>query len=77
MYKLLQYHTQVNATLGTTLRQLRHQLLSVIAIHPTTKLSAHIKYDIGLNDCRPELPTFESIQRTEAAQLNEIRSRLI
>ena len=77
MYKLLQYHYQVNAGLGAKLKLLRHQLLSLAAIRPVPKLSAHIEYDIGLNDSRPALPNLESIQKTESAQLEEIRSRLI
>ncbi len=77
MYKLLQYHTQVNAGFGAKLRKLRRQLLSAAAIHPVAKLNARIEYDIGLNDSRPEVPTLDSLRRAEATQLEAIRSRLM
>lgn len=77
MYKLLQYHIQVNAGLGAKLKQFCHQLLSLAAIRPVTKLSARLEYDIGLNDSRPVRLTLESIQRAESAQLEAIRARLI
>jgi hypothetical protein len=53
MNKLLQYPIQVNANLGATLKQLGNQWLSWAESKPAPKLSGHIQYDIGENDCRP------------------------
>ena len=53
MNKLLQYPIQVNAGLGATLKQLGYQWLSWAETKSSPKLSAHIQYDIGENDCQP------------------------
>jgi hypothetical protein len=54
MNKLLQYHIQVNATLETTFKQLRRQLLSWGETRALPELDARTQYDIGENDCRPQ-----------------------
>lgn len=52
MNKLLQYQTQVNATLETTFKQLRHQLLSWGGTHAAPEFDARTLYDIGESDYR-------------------------
>ena len=71
MNKLLQYPIQVNAGLGATLKQLGYQWLSWAETKSSPKLSAHIQYDIGENDCRPQHPkTAKSYSTTFEAMLN-------
>jgi hypothetical protein len=53
MNKLLQYPIQVNANFGALLKQVGNKWLSWTETQPAPKLSAHIQYDIGENDCRP------------------------
>ena len=54
MNKLLQYHIQVNATLGTTFSQLCRQLLFWSKGRAMPELDTRTRYDIGENDCRPQ-----------------------
>ena len=53
MNKLLQYHIQVNARFGTTINQLRRQLVSWAKTRALPELDARSQYNIGENDCRP------------------------
>ena len=62
MNKLPQNSIQVNANLGAKLRQLGYQWLSWTEAQPAPNLSAHIQYDIGLNDCRPRRATVRYFQ---------------
>ena len=54
MNKLLQYQLQVNATLGTTFKQLHRKLLSWNEFRAVPKFDGCTQYDIGEDDCRPQ-----------------------